>query len=446
MLDFFENIDVNMLQAVVSGILALLIPVGIVVLQLYIKEGIEYKVELLTLLNRVVFAKILVVFSVGILFLFSLTDSFETIFEDFKILVFSIFLLYLFFITIIFYNIWKWFTDEKEFFIIRFLSSLNPDKNQKWIEDFYRDLWSKKYMTPYIENKYMEIFISHINFLLEEDDYRSYNLAVVISKFYMDNIVKRDQILVGAHLFPKLVEWIKFEMRFAEDESFQRETVPYRMFFYKTYFFNAVFHLLIYEYSYLFTFGYIYDYLKNESDKKIIELFFDKFFKFLNKKEKIDKETFKVINGYPENWIISKDNINNLHQKIIFRKFLNFFITRKQDISWDFILDKIISKLFSVDVYIFANSLMLIKYRDPVVFIKHQRNFGLDYRNSLGSEVKQIETIKLMKKSFLNFYNNKSFLEELKNKFENVNFSNINEERRKNDALKIIDDFLKTFK
>jgi hypothetical protein len=232
---FLQSIDPSLLQNVILGMLALLVPVGVGVLSFFFSErakgNLASNLELYILLKTVLKADKIVIFSFVSLFLLSLYN----INYIYKILGFSFFLFYIIWIlSNPFKNIWKWFLENTKDFSIIFLKSLSVRGNKNTILSSWQALWLG---TGEKQNEldFTKIFISHVDEALKHGDLE---LALELSQIYVSNIEKRERISIGYEILPKVLEWNeilwnkqqfwnkRFDSRRQSDESFLEKNLP----------------------------------------------------------------------------------------------------------------------------------------------------------------------------------------------------------------------------
>lgn len=201
---FLQELDPSLLQNVVLGMLALLVPVGVGILSFFFEERsrgkIESNLELFVLLRQVLKVKHIVLFSICSLLLISLYDL-HLFFQIISIVFFGFYVIWM--VLIPFKNILEWFLKNTKEFALNFLKNLSVRKDSKLLLDAWQALWigggSKEN-----EREYANIFISHIDNALKHG---KLNLAIQLSQTYVSNIEKRDRFSIGFEILPKILEW-----------------------------------------------------------------------------------------------------------------------------------------------------------------------------------------------------------------------------------------------
>lgn len=454
-----NDIDFSLFQNVVMGILTILIPVGIATLEPYVKKEKGYLIGLKIIADYFKI-KWIVVVSIFVLTLFSFADFFDNLYLN-KIS-FFIFGSYIFWMGYVFYNIWNWFFMDPEKLSIKFIKK---EKENKIILEFYKYLWEKNDISfQENEKEYTEIFCKHVDEFLKQNDYKS---AVTISEIYLNNLEKRDPSFVSTIIFKSLIDWIKFEIKTKQKKTVVVGDTAYRDCYFKSRFILEVFKLVSDEEINDSGFFHIFDTIKKENDEEFLKVFFSCFFNFINKNyiesDKVDIDFFR---NFPDEWKIKKENYNDLYQKIIlnefnkFRKLYSNYFLREYNSKKDLILNEIILEIFpEVEPSFFSKSLSLAIYPNET-FVKENVNLsvyigrvhfvdGENAEDSLQKIYKEEEfkTLEFLKLIMPDFYGDKQKLEKLKEFFEKVEFNEKEEteKKRKEIALKIIDQFLETF-
>jgi hypothetical protein len=200
---FLQNIDPSLLQNVILGILALLVPVGVGILSYFFEErskgNIEANLELYILLKTVLKADKIAIYSslnLLLLALFNVNDYFKNVSIIFTI----IYLAWIFFVP--FKNIWAWFLSNTTKFSAPFLKKLSVIKNAETIVISWKALWLASGKIN--ERDFTSIFIAHIDDAIK---FGKFDLAVQLAQVYINNIEKRDRFSIGYEILPKVFDW-----------------------------------------------------------------------------------------------------------------------------------------------------------------------------------------------------------------------------------------------
>ncbi len=382
------------------------------------------------------------------LLLFSFLPSLNFFDDEINILIISIFVIYLFFISIVFKNIWEWFMKEKDYFIVKFLKSLDVKKDKQKILDSYESLWLRN-ISAEREKEYTEIFCDEITKFLNIKDYKS---AVRITRFYLNDIDKRVNLWVMANLFfSNVLDWMRIEKEIIDVEENWNKLEMYDtkngFRYFRSDVLTDIFEFLVKKDGWNF-YG-IYDVAKRENDLDILKHFFHLLFEIIIDEKNNDKVQI-ILKHFPSKWKITRENFIQKHQEIIIKKFLEILehriIKNIPEKKYDLVLNELVSELFpEVEHDVFINSIYLFYFRSKE-FISRDERLGITI--AIDGDIDDMikDTIELFKLLNPNFYGNKNKLEKLKADFKEMKVSNETEEKRKDDALKIINMYLETFK
>lgn len=211
---FLENLDPSLFQNIILGILAIFIPFAIVFLTNLLNDKKEKKSEFekMVLNDEVLGTQKVFWLSVfGIVF-FAFFSG-EDISSFRKIISIILLIILIFFFWQPFKKILRFSEGYKSEFEIAFLNSLNFSKiltfrNQAKAEKMVRawaSFWSEQ--SKYNEVDFTNIFISHID---DAINHKRFELAIKLSQTYINNIEKRDRLLIGYDIFPKIFKWNEF--------------------------------------------------------------------------------------------------------------------------------------------------------------------------------------------------------------------------------------------
>ncbi len=209
---YLKNLDPSLFQNITLGVLAIFIPFAIVFLTDILNSKNERKrseFEKMVLSDEVLGTKKvfwLAIGSIGFFAFFSGTDI-PTSAKMFSII--ALFLLISLF-WLPFQKILRFSEGYKPEFEITFLKKLcfskllkyrNKEKAEK-MKRAWKSFWSEN--SDANERKFTEIFTSHIDDAIK---FEKFELAIQLSKTYVDNIEKRDVFSTGDHVLPKVFEW-----------------------------------------------------------------------------------------------------------------------------------------------------------------------------------------------------------------------------------------------
>lgn len=364
---FLQKLDPSLLQNVVLGMLALMVPVGVGILSFFFEERsrgkIESNLELFVLLRQVLKVKHIVLFSICSLFLMSLYNL-HLFFQIISIVFFGFYIIWM--VLLPFRNILEWFLKNTKEFALNFLKNISVRKDSKLLLDAWQALWigggSKEN-----EREYTNIFISHIDNALK---YGKLNLAIQLSQTYVSNIDKRDRFSIGFEILPKILEWNeilwnkeqswlttydwdkKIKKIFSEKNfpTFQKIALHifkriYKIedsfwnwnYFEQEFFKNVIVILLNNDHYQLLThFKKHIDECENKLGKIDLEKEKQKYWYYIkgvfkvfctNYFDNINKAQSKYIiweHDFPNEWKISESNFQNNSSRIIFNEFLSW--------------------------------------------------------------------------------------------------------------------------
>jgi len=193
------HFDPSLFQNAILGILALLVPVGISILDSFFKKRARYDIdsnlELFILLKTVLQADKIAILSFLTLFVLSLYTISNDIIKLLALICFAIYSIWIFSYPL--KDIWKWFFKDNKEFAIKFLENLKFEKDENIIISSWKSLWigdniKNNYSNYSIENKYTEIFINNIDHYIKES--KKYSLVKGLLDTYFSKTDNRKTI------------------------------------------------------------------------------------------------------------------------------------------------------------------------------------------------------------------------------------------------------------
>jgi hypothetical protein len=202
------HFDPSLFQNTILGILALLVPVGISILDSFFKkrarDDIDSNLELFILLKTVLQADKIAIFSFLTLFILSLYTISNDIIKLLALICFTIYSIWIFSYPL--KDIWKWFFKDNKDFAIKFLENLKFEKDENIIISSWKSLWiGDNIKNNYsIEKKYTEIFINNIDHYIKES--KKFSIVKDLLDTYFSKINNRK--IIPKIIIVKLFEYI----------------------------------------------------------------------------------------------------------------------------------------------------------------------------------------------------------------------------------------------
>jgi len=194
----------------------------------------------------------------------------------------------------------------------------------------YQDIWSRDNLEYKDETNFTEVFLTHIDQAVEKNDF---DFLQNIFQIYISNIGKRRDGYSLANILQKIFETNSKERSWRKQAQF-KETFKLNPDFWRTSFSEIMKHMLQRD-CYLFfetTKKYFNDIqselnLDKESDikdKHYLQNYLKTFFQALCHVLKKDN-SFWEIHNFPEEWMITSENLQNIENRIARQLYIFFF-------------------------------------------------------------------------------------------------------------------------
>lgn len=206
----FQNLDVTLFQQVIIGMIAVFIPFAISHFASILGQSVQERhFQTMVLNSSILGARPIFIVSVAALYILAFFEG-NLVSNIEKFLISIAVIAIILFFSRYYFNILRYSEGGEVKYELKFL------RNLKMGGLFgYRDKWRKEKMiiswdavwgraNIYEEEKYLDIFIQHVDMLFVQ---RKYQIIIIIVRFLNKNIENRSDLWIIQKILPKLFEW-----------------------------------------------------------------------------------------------------------------------------------------------------------------------------------------------------------------------------------------------